>query len=484
MIFIILSLFLAACGGEQQLNEEQQLATVVASTMMAMEADPQTADAPTAPPSEIPIPEGDMQPLTPAECDDLAISMGRTLEGEVSSETVPVTMSWSGETGGACQMTVAGDGNKFKGIFDAFDSIQHMMLTQGWWGGDTLTPCLGHGGAGPNAKQSCYVNETKICEAMVTFSPIDMQLCEGIEGPIGVCMAELTPEQQIYKIALTCAQGTMTVPLPKTEPERIEFAAGATSAQVTSTIHPYGLHPYVLTAMEGQQMTVTLHKNENAVAALSIWGLDGTVLISDHAGATFWSGLLPATQDYYIDVISQDPGIFDYTLEISIPPAQSAPNTQVFPKVEPFPFGYMQSIVGFTVPPMLPPEFSTEAGLPEIVPFPITTEMGKYLFSLEYGSDCMGAGACHYGAIGGMQTTSPTPTHFNTYYPFESERAEQVTLAYDITGYFVDYTCGANCNDATVWWIYNGYQYMIGLKAGPRDQVIALANAAITNSIP
>jgi hypothetical protein len=347
-----------------------------------------------------------------------------------------------------------------------------------------LMPCLGHGGAGPNADQSCYVSGTKTCEAMVTFTPIDMKLCEGIEGPIGVCMTELTPEQQIYEISLTCAQGKMAVPLPKTEPQRIEFAAGATSAQIQSTIHPNGLHPYVLTAMEGQQMTVTLHKNENALAVLSIWGQDGTVLISDHAGARFWSGLLPLSQDYYIDVISQDSGIFDYTLEVSIPPTQSTPNTQVFPKEEPFPFGYMQSIVGFNVPPMLPPEFPVEAGQPEIVPFPITTEMGKYLFSLEYGSDCMGAGACHYGVIGGMSTTAPIPVHFDTYYPFEAERAVQVELTHGITGYFIDYTCGANCSDATVWWIYEGYQYMLGLKAGQYDYLIAMANTAINNSIP
>jgi hypothetical protein len=33
---------------------------------------------------------------------------------------------------------------------------------------------------------------------------------------------------------------------------------------------------------------------------LAIWGADGAVLLSDHAGATEWQGQLPATQDYTI----------------------------------------------------------------------------------------------------------------------------------------------------------------------------------------
>jgi hypothetical protein len=47
----------------------------------------------------------------------------------------------------------------------------------------------------------------------------------------------------------------------------------------------------------------------------------------------------------------------------------------------------------------------------------------------------------------------------------------------------MDSTCGASCSDAAVWWMYNGYQYSLGMKAS-RDQIIATANAAINNSIP
>jgi hypothetical protein len=157
----------------------------------------------------------------------------------------------------------------------------------------------------------------------------------------------------------------------------------------------------------------------------------------------------------------------------------------VYPKIEPFSGGLMQSLVAHTVPVMLPPEFPTQPGQPEIVPYLIGAQEGEYEASLDYGTDCQGAGACHYGVITGMRMPAAVAVPVGTTnFPFDAGRAEQVSLEKGVTGYFVDATCGANCNDSQVWWVYDGYQYSIGLKAGPRDMVIALANAAINNSIP
>ncbi|MCJ7566522.1 MAG: hypothetical protein MUO58_03160, partial [Anaerolineales bacterium] len=63
------------------------------------------------------------------------------------------------------------------------------------------------------------------------------------------------------------------------------------------------------------------------------------------------------------------------------------------------------------------------------------------------------------------------------------EDAQVVDLAHGITGYFVPAVCGANCDDARLWWIYDGYEYMLGLKGGVMEAVISLANAAIENSV-
>jgi len=38
-------------------------------------------------------------------------------------------------------------------------------------------------------------------------------------------------------------------------------------------------------------------------------------------------------------------------------------------------------------------------------------------------------------------------------------------------------------SDATICWVYGGYQCMLDVKAGPKDMMVALVNAAISNSI-
>jgi hypothetical protein len=170
-------------------------------------------------------------------------------------------------------------------------------------------------------------------------------------------------------------------------------------------------------------------------------------------------------------------------LEIIIPPVSTSGTGSVFPEVEPFPFGEMQSIVLTGVPPMLPPEFPAEEGLPDVVPFMLTMADGEYELSLDYGVDCQGAGACHYGSMGGMRVDSEVPVGTSSV-PLVLEDAQVVDLSHDITGYFVPAVCGASCGDAYMWWIYEGYQYMLGLKAGTYEDVVTLANAAIMNSVP
>ena len=106
------------------------------------------------------------------------------------------------------------------------------------------------------------------------------------------------------------------------QPQRIQFASGATSAQVKGTLPAEGMAQYVLAAQGGQTMTlkVTPGDQDNPQAILVIYGKDGTVLMSDHASAVTWSGSLPSTQDYLIDVRSVVQKSVDYTLDVEIPP--------------------------------------------------------------------------------------------------------------------------------------------------------------------
>jgi hypothetical protein len=366
------------------------------------------------------------------------------------------------------------------------DAMSGILEELGWTEDPTAPACLGTGGWGPGASFSCYTQADALCELFVHVDPIDDALCSNDE-PIFVCFESLAPEQIVYTINLTCARDTSAAIEPlESELMRIAFAPGEVQAREHGEVVAGGFDHYVLSAMADQEMTVTLLDAVGEVLATDslavvIWGADGTVLISSHADALGWSGALPFTQDYYIDVKSIGAQPVAYTLEVIIPPTSSA--GQVFPQVEPFPFGEMQSIVLAGVPPMLPHAFPVEEGLPEVVAHMLTMDEGEYELSLDYGVDCQGAGACHYGAMAGMKVDSGTPIETSSF-PFILEDAQVVDLAHGITGYFVPAVCGANCDDARLWWIYDGYEYMLGLKAGRYEDVLALANAAIVNSVP
>lgn len=106
--------------------------------------------------------------------------------------------------------------------------------------------------------------------------------------------------------------------------QRINFAPGAISATESGSLTMGGMDRYVLGAEEGQNMTVSVASADNN-ALLVIYGRDGTVLISDHADASSWSGVLPSTQDYFIDVRAIDGSSANYTLTVTIPPNPPSP---------------------------------------------------------------------------------------------------------------------------------------------------------------
>ncbi|MEH2194613.1 MAG: hypothetical protein V7K98_18485 [Nostoc sp.] len=93
----------------------------------------------------------------------------------------------------------------------------------------------------------------------------------------------------------------------------------------------------------------------------------------------------------------------------------------------------------------------------------------NYEISLAFTPDCYGASACRLGAVTAEAVTRKTP-HLN---------GKRVSLAKGITGYFVDFTCGAGCSDATLTWRQQGVQYVVGLKGGDRTSLIKMANSAI-----
>ncbi len=107
-------------------------------------------------------------------------------------------------------------------------------------------------------------------------------------------------------------------------PKRITFGAGQTSVMVSGILPPNGSDAWVLRVQGGQTMSVNLGM-WNGMARLAIWGADGTVLISDHADAAYWSGAVPSTQDYNIQIDALNNTAPSYTMDVTIPPLEPTP---------------------------------------------------------------------------------------------------------------------------------------------------------------
>ncbi|MDQ3258518.1 MAG: hypothetical protein M3R15_32325 [Acidobacteriota bacterium] len=102
----------------------------------------------------------------------------------------------------------------------------------------------------------------------------------------------------------------------------------------------------------------------------------------------------------------------------------------------------------------------------------------EYEVTIGFSVDCGGGNACRIGSFTGKQSQGRRITGTDDFL-FEAKRARRVKLSGGIVGYFVDATCGANCNDSKVYWKQGGYEYMVGLKAEKVSQVVKLANSAI-----
>jgi hypothetical protein len=131
----------------------------------------------------------------------------------------------------------------------------------------------------------------------------------------------VVPHTQDYTVELASDVGAVNYRMSVLIPVRVQFAPGATSAQVPGALTANGVRHYVLRALAGQRMIVAPHAARGQVR-LIISGVDGQVLLSRRVGPPggAYDGILPATQDYLITVRAEGGSGADYTLDITVPP--------------------------------------------------------------------------------------------------------------------------------------------------------------------
>ena len=99
-------------------------------------------------------------------------------------------------------------------------------------------------------------------------------------------------------------------------PQRLTFAANATSLTAKATVPAGRVHNFIVWGNKGQTLKVNVSPTQTFW--ISIWNVDGTVLQSSMGQLSSFEGVLPEAGDYIIDVVSGAATPTEVTLTLSI----------------------------------------------------------------------------------------------------------------------------------------------------------------------
>lgn len=127
----------------------------------------------------------------------------------------------------------------------------------------------------------------------------------------------LLPKTEVYTIRVYGGSTTATYTLTTKVAQRITFASGATSATLNGSTPKGYVFSYAIACKTGQVMTVSLNVPAS-IAYLDVFGLATGKLLSSSARVNTWTGSLPATEDYIIEVIPVNGQVINYSLSVTV----------------------------------------------------------------------------------------------------------------------------------------------------------------------
>ncbi len=125
-------------------------------------------------------------------------------------------------------------------------------------------------------------------------------------------------------------------------------------------------------------------------------------------------------------------------------PAPQPKSNDIFKEI--IPLLLQKTRVPLRLPEYVP--YSDDKGLYAILE---VAQPDAYSIQLAWAKDCEGGNACHVGYIGASRTR-PQPSY---------KHKVPVTLTRGIKGAFVDFECGAHCDDASIHWGEGEFYYEI-----------------------
>jgi hypothetical protein len=127
----------------------------------------------------------------------------------------------------------------------------------------------------------------------------------------------ILPKTELYTIQVIGGASSQPYTLSVEVAQIVSFPAGASSVTLSGSTPKGYVFAYALACKAGQVMTASLTV-PNTLAIIDVLGIAGGTLLSPSALATNWSGTLPTTQDYIIEVTPANRQVADYTLTVSV----------------------------------------------------------------------------------------------------------------------------------------------------------------------
>jgi hypothetical protein len=127
-----------------------------------------------------------------------------------------------------------------------------------------------------------------------------------------------------------------------------------------------------------------------------------------------------------------------------------------------------QTSVPLRLPTFIPPYADDENPLYAILD---SVSSHEYRIQIAWAKDCQGGNSCHLGEIVGSTELLPS-----------DEPRSIVELGFGVRGYFVNFTCGAHCDDAAIYWSEGGFHYSVAMKAEKKQVLVRMVRSAIAAS--
>ncbi len=137
-----------------------------------------------------------------------------------------------------------------------------------------------------------------------------------------------------YTLEISLSGAALAPDLPA---DRLALTPDSSSVLAEGTLQPGQTRRYVIAGEAGQALRAVFPTGLGI--KLTLFGADGSVLVGEEAYANSWQGLLPKTQDYFLDVTSIAGVPVEYGLQVSMPPPPPPAASNSSPEAIRFPPG-------------------------------------------------------------------------------------------------------------------------------------------------